>query len=66
MEALGFMAEHLSLYPRYKRIWDPEDTKKANGEVLEGAQEKHVMTDLELRRIHEFAISNYRATEAMR
>ena len=66
VEALGFMAEHLSLYPGHYRIWDPEDNEKSNGEVLEGAPQRRVMGDVELRGIHQFVINNYRATEALR
>ena len=65
-EALGFMAEHLSIYPGWRRIWDPEDDDRSNGEVVEGAPLRRVMPDAELRMIHEFVISNYQATEALR
>ena len=62
-EALGLMAEYLSIYLGWRRIWDPEDGDRNNGEVLEGAPQKRVMADGELRLIHEFVISNYQATE---
>ena len=65
-EALGFMAEHLSLYPGWKRIWDPEDVPKNHGEVLEGAPTYRELTDLELRRIHDFVINNHEVTEDLR
>ena len=65
-EALGFIEEHLSLYPGYKRIWDPEDDAKNNGEVLEGAPIYRQLTDSELRALHEFVITNSVHTEVLR
>ena len=65
-EALGFMTEHLSLYPGHKRIWDPEDNERNTGEVLEGAPTPRVMPNREWQAIHEFVVSNSNLTEPFR
>lgn len=65
-EALGFMSENLALYPGHAKIYDPEDDDSINGERLEGAEDKKLLPDEELRAIHEFIIYNLKATETLR
>lgn len=48
-EALGFMSEHLSLYPGHQKIYDPDDDERNNGEVLEGKPVRLMLPDNELR-----------------
>jgi hypothetical protein len=35
-EALGYITEHFSLYPRSSRVWEVDDDPKYNAQVLEG------------------------------
>ena len=60
------MSEHLSLYLGHQKIWDPEDNERFNGEVLEGAQNKVLLPESELKAVHEFILCNLQATETLR
>ena len=62
-EALGYMSTHLSLYPGWKKIWDPDDNARYVGEVLEGVEVRRLLRVIELRGIYEFIICNLKATE---
>jgi hypothetical protein len=61
-EALGFLAEHLTLYPGSRRVWDMDNEAREEGEVLEGGGRRRELSDEEQIRIHKFVISNSDAT----
>lgn len=64
-EALGYVSEHLSLYPQFPRVWDMEEDPKNSGEVLQGAMTWRDLSEEERRDIHEFVISNVNDTAAL-
>jgi hypothetical protein len=64
-EALGFLVEHLALYPGSWRMWDMDDEARNEGEVLEGGGRRRELTAQEKSAIHEFVISHSEATEAL-
>lgn len=64
-EALGFLSEHLKLYPGHKRIWTSDEDERNCGEVLEGRETRRVLEECELKAVHEFIISNYAATSPL-
>ena len=65
-ESLGFLGEHLSLYPGHFKMWDPEENERNGSEVLQGAFTRRHMGYAELRAVHEFVICNTEATETLR
>jgi hypothetical protein len=59
-EVLGFCMEYFALYPHTQRqMWDPNEEKKDNNEVLEGRAQFKRLNMVELRGIHEHVITNY-------
>ena len=58
-EALGFVTSHISNFPHSSRqMWDNDEEPGISGEVPEGAATRKILTDVELRQIHNFVISN--------
>ncbi len=58
-EALGFVTSHIRDFPHSsRRIWDNDEEPGISGEVPEGAATRKILTDMELRQIHNFVISN--------
>ena len=58
-EALGFVTSHLRDFPHSsRRIWDNDEEPGISGEVPEGAATRKRLTDVELRQLHNFVISN--------
>lgn len=64
-ESLGFLSEHLKLYPLHQRMWTPDEDERNCGEVLEGRESHRRMELPELTAIHEFVIANYAATASL-
>lgn len=65
VETLGFLTEHLKLYPLHKRVWSADEDEKNCGEVLEGHEICQRLAEPEVMAIHEFVLANYVATTTL-
>ena len=64
-DTLGFLSDHLNLYPLHRKMWNPDEDDKNCGEVLEGAPTPRRMEAAEVAAVHEFLLANHADTADM-